>query len=164
MIVPNKTKMADLVNYRLRVTTVDGKQMVGQMLAFDRYMNLVLSDCEEFRATKKSLLEAKKTIQTENGDASSVSITEEKRTLGLVILRGETVVSVSVEAPPPTDPTARLGNTALTPGSGSAKGINRAIPTGPRGAGGPGLGGPVRSAPGGRAPPGFQAPPGFGRA
>lgn len=152
--------MADLVNYRLRVTTLDGKQLVGQMLAFDRYMNLVLSDTEEFRATKKSLLEAKKAL---GDDTATVTITEEKRTLGLVILRGETVVSVSVEAPPPTDPTARLGNTGgMTQGQGQGKAVNRAIPTGPRG-GGVGLGGPVRSGPGGRAPPGFQAPPGFGR-
>ena len=29
-------KMANLVNYRMRVTLNDGRQMTGQMLAFDK--------------------------------------------------------------------------------------------------------------------------------
>lgn len=36
MVAQKKAKMADLVNYRLRVVTVDGKQLSGQMLAFDK--------------------------------------------------------------------------------------------------------------------------------
>ena len=65
-------KLSALVNFRIRVTTIDGRQLVGQMLAFDRHMNLVLADCEEFRRLKKSV----------NGEHM-----EEKRTMGLVILR-----------------------------------------------------------------------------
>lgn len=33
-----------LINYRLRITLNDGRQMTGQMLAFDQHMNLVMAD------------------------------------------------------------------------------------------------------------------------
>ena len=35
--------MMSLIDYRLRVTLNDGRQMTGQLLAFDTHMNLVLS-------------------------------------------------------------------------------------------------------------------------
>ena len=84
--------MLSLINYRLKVTINDGRAFVGQMLAFDRHMNLVLADCEEFRRIRPK----KKPGETEAGPGQDM-----KRTLGLVILRGETVVSLSVEGPPP---------------------------------------------------------------
>lgn len=116
--------MADLVNYRLRVVTLDGRQFTGTMLAFDKHMNLVLSDTEEFRVVKNS------------GN-------EVKRTMGLVILRGETVVSVTVEAPPTNEP-ARAAT--IPSGPGQARPVSRTA--------GAGLTAPVG------APPGFV--PGFG--
>ena len=76
----------------LKVTINDGRAFVGQMLAFDRHMNLVLAECEEFRRIRPK----KKPGETEAGP-----VQEMKRTLGLVILRGEAVVSLSVEGPPP---------------------------------------------------------------
>jgi small nuclear ribonucleoprotein B and B' len=45
--------MLQLLNYRLKLTLQDGRVFIGQMIAFDRYMNLVLADCEEFRTVKK---------------------------------------------------------------------------------------------------------------
>ncbi|EJU03898.1 Sm-like ribonucleo protein [Dacryopinax primogenitus] len=89
-------KMLALINYRLRVTLNDGRELTGQMLAFDRHMNLVLADCEEFRKTRS------KTKGESDGPAAVSMAQEIKRTLGLVILRGETIVSISVEGPPPT--------------------------------------------------------------
>lgn len=83
--------MAALVNWRLKVTLNDGRALVGQMLAYDKHMNLVIVDCEEFRRVK-----SKKSNAEEAG-----ATTEQKRTLGLVIIRGEVVVSISVEGPPP---------------------------------------------------------------
>jgi small nuclear ribonucleoprotein (snRNP)-like protein len=84
--------MLGLINWRLKVTINDGRAFIGQMLAFDRHMNLVLADCEEFRRVRLK----KKPGETEAGPEQ-----EMKRSLGLVILRGETVVSLSVEGPPP---------------------------------------------------------------
>jgi small nuclear ribonucleoprotein B and B' len=85
-------KMLALVNWRLKVTLNDGRALTGQMLAFDRHMNLVLAECEEFRRIRPK----KKAGETEAGPMQDM-----KRALGLVILRGETVVSISVEGPPP---------------------------------------------------------------
>lgn len=45
--------MLQLVNYRLRITLNDSRQFVGQMLAFDKHMNLVIADTEEFRVVRK---------------------------------------------------------------------------------------------------------------
>lgn len=83
--------MLGLINWRLRVTINDGRSLTGQMLAFDRHMNLVLADCEEFRRVRPKKKPGEETAPEQ----------EMKRTLGLVILRGETVVSLSVEGPPP---------------------------------------------------------------
>lgn len=77
--------MLQLLNYRLRLTLQDGRTFVGQMIGFDKHMNLVLADCEEFR-----------TVKQKSGDA-----VEEKRALGLIVLRGNTIVSMVVESPPP---------------------------------------------------------------
>jgi small nuclear ribonucleoprotein B and B' len=84
--------MLGLINWRLKVTINDGRAFIGQMLAFDKHMNLVLADCEEFRHVRPK----KKPGESEAGPEQ-----EMKRSLGLVILRGETVVSLSVEGPPP---------------------------------------------------------------
>jgi small nuclear ribonucleoprotein B and B' len=85
--------MLSLVLWRIRVTLNDNRQLVGQMLAFDRHMNLVLADCEEFRRVKPKKKAA--------GDDEALPSQELKRSLGLVILRGEMIVSLSVEGPPP---------------------------------------------------------------
>lgn len=117
-------------------------------------MNLVLADTEEFRRVKQR---AKKTAAPGSAPPPDVEV-EEKRTLGLTIVRGTHVVSLTVEGPPPADPSARLGGGTAggpaAPGIQAGPGISR-----PAGRGLPvGLTGPAVGV-GGPAPPGFQ--PGF---
>lgn len=136
--------------------------VLDQMLAFDKHMNLVLADTEEFRRTKRK--QNKPAAPGASSSAGQVVEQEEKRTLGLTIVRGAHIVSLSVESPPPADPSARLGKTTgagftstLTAGPGVAR------PAG-RGAAAPiSLAGPAAGV-GGAAPPpfpGFPGAPGF---
>lgn len=117
------------INFNSRV-------LVGTFLAFDRHMNIVLGDTEEFRK-----------IRTKKGSGLTEE-REEKRALGLIILRGDSVVSLTIDGPPPPETDDKL----LPGGPGVAKlAAARGIPlpptaapiglTGPvRGIGGPGLG------------------------
>ncbi|KAI8617696.1 hypothetical protein BC830DRAFT_1112457 [Chytriomyces sp. MP71] len=115
------SRILALVNYRLRITINDGRTLVGQMLAFDKHMNLVLGDCEEHRRTKDGKTE--------------------KRVLGLVVLRGENVVSMSVEAPPPASAESKpSANVASMAGPGLGRPAGRGLPMAPNA----GLAGPVR--------------------
>lgn len=84
--------MQSLINWRIKITLNDGRSLTGQMLAFDKHMNLVLADCEEFRRIRP---------KKKNPDDETPAYQEQKRTLGLVIVRGEIIVSLSIEGPPP---------------------------------------------------------------
>ena len=100
----------------------DNRTIVGTLLAFDRHMNLVLGDSEEFRKVKSK--------------KAGGGLREEKRALGLLLLRGENVVSLQVHGPPP--PKRATVVAPKGPGKGVAAG--RGMPMG-MGRGG-GMGGP----------------------
>lgn len=145
--------MLSLINWRLKVTINDGRALTGQMLAFDRHMNLVLADCEEFRRIRPK----KKAGEESAGEQ------EIKRTLGLVILRGETVVSMSVEGPPPI---VEEDKKNLPAGPGRASGAGRGMgmmPSNMPPMGRPPMpfGAPTMSGPPGFFPPGPFPPAGF---
>lgn len=93
-------------------------------------MNVVLADTEEFRKTRKQSKPA--APGAAGGSAAQTVVQEEKRTLGLTIVRGKNIVSLSVESPPPADPSARLGksttgglSSTLTGGPGVARPAGR---------------------------------------
>lgn len=153
---------------------------IPTLTRYVQHMNLVLADCDEFRKVKRKS-KTSGALGANTGGPQTVE-TEEKRTLGLAIVRGANVVSCSVDGPPPSDPAARLGTSA----PGGAAGAPTAIQSGPgisrpagrgagmglqgpaAGVGGPGFpGGPPAGFPPGRGggPPGFPPagfPPGGG--
>lgn len=106
------------------------------MLTYPKHMNLVLADTEEFRRVKRK---APKTSTAPGASSSAAPLveTEEKRALGLTIVRGAHIISLSVESPPPADPAARLGASApggaasaLSAGTGIARPAGRGAAVG----------------------------------
>ena len=132
------SRVLQLLNYRIRITLNDTRQITGTLLAFDKHMNLVIGDADEFRTTKAKQME--------------------KRSLGLVVLRGDVVISLTAISPPVLNVSVR----AAAPGVGVAKSMGRGLPVAMPGAVPVGLGGPVRGINAGgfanipRPPPGFM--------
>jgi small nuclear ribonucleoprotein B and B' len=113
--------MYQYLNHRMRITIQDSRTLVGKFMAFDRHMNVVLGDCEEYR---RIIPKGKKGVEK-----------VQKRMLGMVILRGEIIVSMTVEAPPSvSDSRVSSLNKTVPIGQGQVKQSSRGIiPTTPLG-------------------------------
>lgn len=85
----HSSRLANLIDYKLRVLTQDGRVYIGQLMAFDKHMNLVLNECIEERVPKTQL--DKLRPRKDSKDGTTLNIKVEKRVLGLTILRGEQI-------------------------------------------------------------------------
>lgn len=143
------------VEHRLRITLSDSRIITGTFLAFDKHLNLVLSDTEEFRTTRKG------------SRANVIEERQEKRNLGLIILRGENVVSIAVEGPPPPSTSGRLAPGGPGLASGAGRGAIPVVPgiggLAPLGLGAAPIAGIGGMAPSGGMGRGMGPPPGLGR-
>ena len=74
------SKMFDYINQKIRLVMTIDRFVVGTLLAFDRHMNIIMCDAEETRVVFRGK-----------------SPTDVHRPLGLILLRGESVTSISLE-------------------------------------------------------------------
>eukprot|EP00461_Guttulinopsis_vulgaris_P000509 UN00509 len=79
-----RSKLHKFLQWRMKVVADEKRYFIGTLLSFDKHMNIVLSDADEYRKVKSKTGEDK----------------ELKRHLGLVILRGENIISLTIDAPP----------------------------------------------------------------
>jgi small nuclear ribonucleoprotein B and B' len=131
--------MMQYLNWRMKVTVDDGRTMLGTLMAFDKYMNVVMSDTDEYRKVR--------------GKKDKAPV-EKRRALGFVIVRGETIISLQPDSPPAPKPRAAIAaanaaaaRIAVAMGAPAGRGLGQPVGQVPSGLSGPvrGMGGPSAS-------------------
>lgn len=135
--------MQQMLRHRVRLTLNDSRCVSGQLLAFDVHLNLVLADAEETRLVKRKRSSRTRDAAKEEEEDEYAAPAQERRTLGLTVVRGEYIVSTTIEGPPPTDPRDRLAKAQPGPGSGRAIGRGAPITSAATPLGANPLGGPI---------------------
>ena len=59
------SKLQNSIDFRVRITMNDGRQLTGLLMAFDKFINVVLADTEEFRHIKR-----RSTTKAQTGEAA----------------------------------------------------------------------------------------------
>eukprot|EP01063_Lacrimia_lanifica_P025104 TRINITY_DN3288_c1_g4_i1.p1 TRINITY_DN3288_c1_g4~~TRINITY_DN3288_c1_g4_i1.p1 ORF type:complete len:155 (+),score=51.71 TRINITY_DN3288_c1_g4_i1:68-532(+) len=83
MAMSKKNKIFKFVGCMVTAEVEQGRTLKGTLTAFDRHMNLILSDTEEFR-----------TIRAKRGRKKE---TQERKHLGFVLLRGQHVLTLTMD-------------------------------------------------------------------
>ncbi|OAF64694.1 hypothetical protein A3Q56_07586 [Intoshia linei] len=109
------SKIMQYINYRIRVCLRDSRIFIGTFMAYDKHMNIIMHDTEEFR-----------TIYPKKKSVNKVAH-EEKRNLGFIIMRGEHIVSMTIEGPPPNDSHKARMKIPINVMSGMGRGISRGM-------------------------------------
>lgn len=76
----NRRRLAMFFNWKVEAIAKDGRTYKGILMGVDKHMNLVLHHCDEFRFYKV---------------VGEPDLKEEKRNLGLMILRGDDIITVN---------------------------------------------------------------------
>ncbi|GFR13507.1 small nuclear ribonucleoprotein-associated protein B' [Trichonephila clavata] len=85
MTVGSKINILQLLKCKMRIILCDCRTLIGTFAAYDQHMNVVLIDCVEYKKYK----------------AKKQPAVEGKKTLGVVIIRGENITSIIVDEQPP---------------------------------------------------------------
>ena len=80
-----RNKITKYLNYTIEVRTISGKTFEGKFLSYDKHMNIILSECIEYRTLVNKKTKEERRIQ---------------RTVGLIILRGDNVLGYTPLSPP----------------------------------------------------------------
>merc|ERR1712080_449702 len=116
------SKMQAYMLHRMRATLKDDRVFVGTLKSYDKHMNLILVDTDEYRK-----------IRPKKGQV----LNEQKRSLGFVLLRGEHLTHLNVEGLPPNEDShdtvpnmsGAMANTGAG-GQGQGRPAGRGMPVG----------------------------------
>ena len=104
----------------------DGRSLVGQMLAYDKHMNFVLAECEEFRTVKVGFsFQAVHPEYPDTGFSPSLAVSEPPQPSTHRYLLGEPKLTRSRKRPRPTQPTPPQQSNKNEPSASSSSAERR---------------------------------------